>query len=628
MKPAGIILRFIFCHRWQAGTASGIRARSHKDFAGFQVEAQGKSRTFFGSEDSRRRYKQLTPLSLQMHQSALARKSGGRGAACARIASDFLDFLVLFRQGKSTIKIQGNKRLEFVYGPDQSRKIMKYYEKEGGNFVLKKTKYYILGNTEKEVDNVTGEIRTLNYISGKAILEQTSSGINLYYLHKDYQGTTLAVTDASGSVVQRFAYDPWGRKRDPGSWRNYTASEIEQQNFLFARGYTGHEHLDAFGLINMLSVAKSRSEAFAGNGRMYDPLLGRMLSPDNYVQAPDNSQNFNRYSYSMNNPLVYTDPSGEFLLPAIMLAAYINASVQLISGNVNSMGDFALSIGIGAASGAAGAGVGSAISSIAGGAIGFGSGAISGAAGGFAGGFVGGAGNAWANGADFSDGLTAGLVGGGWGALGGAVIGGITGGIRANKMGLDFWDGTGTSVSESQVVVTNDMVTRGSPTGINDSKSLYEFQIDNFEGSDGIGVSYGNEHPTVRNNGFTVDASGSLTKQGRSVSGITIATKTSMFGDVSTLMAISPNAAVYSNNLRAVLGHELIHVYHYQTGFMSKYGKSTSEYYAYKYSASCISSNKLNYALDMKYIWCPKAVKIPFGFKTVYPGWVPKSVLY
>lgn len=49
------------------------------------------------------------------------------------------------------------------------------------------------------------------------------------------------------------------------------------ENYLIDRGFTGHEHLDAFGLINM-------------NGRIYDPVLGRMLSPDNFVQAPGNSQ--------------------------------------------------------------------------------------------------------------------------------------------------------------------------------------------------------------------------------------------------------------------------------------------------------------------------------------------------
>lgn len=48
------------------------------------------------------------------------------------------------------------------------------------------------------------------------------------------------------------------------------------------------------------------------NGRMYDPLLARFLSPDPFVQMPDFSQNFNRYTYCLNNPLIYTDPSGEW----------------------------------------------------------------------------------------------------------------------------------------------------------------------------------------------------------------------------------------------------------------------------------------------------------------------------
>jgi RHS repeat-associated protein len=55
-------------------------------------------------------------------------------------------------------------------------------------------------------------------------------------------------------------------------------------------------------------------EVLSGNGRVYDPMIGRFLSPDPYVHAPDYSQNFNRYSYALNNPLIYTDPSGEIVL--------------------------------------------------------------------------------------------------------------------------------------------------------------------------------------------------------------------------------------------------------------------------------------------------------------------------
>jgi RHS repeat-associated protein len=93
-----------------------------------------------------------------------------------------------------------------------------------------------------------------------------------------------------GNIVQKCSYDAWGNRE----------FEVKDPALVFDRGYTGHEHLDEFGLINM-------------NGRMYDPIVGRFLSPDPYVQAPDFSQSFNRYSYALNNPLKYTDPTGEFL---------------------------------------------------------------------------------------------------------------------------------------------------------------------------------------------------------------------------------------------------------------------------------------------------------------------------
>jgi uncharacterized protein RhaS with RHS repeats len=46
---------------------------------------------------------------------------------------------------------------------------------------------------------------------------------------------------------------------------------------------------------------------------LYDPAVGRFLSPDPYVQAPGNWLNYNRYSYCLNNPLIYTDPDGEIV---------------------------------------------------------------------------------------------------------------------------------------------------------------------------------------------------------------------------------------------------------------------------------------------------------------------------
>jgi len=56
---------------------------------------------------------------------------------------------------------------------------------------------------------------------------------------------------------------------------------------------------------------------YCSNFSLYDPALGRMLSPDNYIPNPHNPQAYNRYSYALNNPLKYVDPDGEFIFTAL-----------------------------------------------------------------------------------------------------------------------------------------------------------------------------------------------------------------------------------------------------------------------------------------------------------------------
>ena len=108
------------------------------------------------------------------------------------------------------------------------------------------------------------------------------------YIHGDHLGSYDLITNDAGTVVQRSLFDPWGGQR------------LYEGTLRFDRGFTGHEAMDDFSLINM-------------NGRMYDPILGRFLSPDNYIQLPDFTQSYNRYAYCLNNPLKFTDPSGEKL---------------------------------------------------------------------------------------------------------------------------------------------------------------------------------------------------------------------------------------------------------------------------------------------------------------------------
>ena len=171
------------------------------------------------------------------------------------------------------------------------------------------TKQYAFGDYERETS--PAGTRHLHYIQGgdglAAVYVKTDGGSDsLYFILKDHLGSiTGAINSESGKVYHQ-SFDAWGRKRNPENW-SYT----DIPDFPLERGYTGHEHLKWFGLINM-------------NGRMYDAGLCRFLSPDPYVQMPDYSQNFNRYSYALNNPLVYTDPSGEFLWAVV--AAWLVSS--------------------------------------------------------------------------------------------------------------------------------------------------------------------------------------------------------------------------------------------------------------------------------------------------------------
>ncbi len=121
------------------------------------------------------------------------------------------------------------------------------------------------------------------------------------YLHKDALGSVDLITDANAAVVDKRSFDAWGKLRNM-PWKE--ASGINQPLYLTQlpftnKGYTGHENVQEVDLIHM-------------NGRMYAANLGRFISADPHIQAPKSNQSHNRYSYVMNNPLKYTDPTGYF----------------------------------------------------------------------------------------------------------------------------------------------------------------------------------------------------------------------------------------------------------------------------------------------------------------------------
>ena len=186
-------------------------------------------------------------------------------------------------------------RLDFTYGPDNERRKTFLY-KTSSPVTPYETRYYFDDFEVRELyhKSLTEKIHYLYGPDGMFGICMFDGGYQeIYFIHKDYLGSLTAISDATGNLVESLSYDPWGRRRNADDWNDYNVTST-----LFDRGFTGHEHLPQFGLINM-------------NGRVYDPFLARFLSPDPFVQAPDYSQNFNRYSYCVNNPLKYTDPSGE-----------------------------------------------------------------------------------------------------------------------------------------------------------------------------------------------------------------------------------------------------------------------------------------------------------------------------
>jgi len=134
----------------------------------------------------------------------------------------------------------------------------------------------------------------VNYIKAPDGLVAMAVNNQIYYVHIDHSGSILNVYGSSLNYNQSF--DAWGNYRNTINW-NFTPSNTTTPPDWLIRGYTGHEQLPDFGLINM-------------NGRAYDPLYGQMLSPDPCLQFPGFSQGFARYTYCLNNPLKYTDPSG------------------------------------------------------------------------------------------------------------------------------------------------------------------------------------------------------------------------------------------------------------------------------------------------------------------------------
>lgn len=156
----------------------------------------------------------------------------------------------------------------------------------------------------KRLSKRTGVI-LLSVMLNNAALADT-----ITYFHNDVSGSPIAATDASGNLLWKENYKPYGEKLDQ--------SPASKSNNI---GYHGKPFDDDTGLSYM-------------GARYYDPVLGRFMGIDPVDFQAFNLHSFNRYTYANNNPYKYVDPDGRFAalaVPAFYALLALSGAVTLNS---------------------------------------------------------------------------------------------------------------------------------------------------------------------------------------------------------------------------------------------------------------------------------------------------------
>ena len=211
-----------------------------------------------------------------------------------------------FGKPRSINKANSDDQLYFTYDAANSR--IHAYSREGN---ITRSKWMVGGyELEKLTEGGVTSTVSRHYISGpNGVLgthtEKTapsgSKQSEVRFFLNDHLGSLVATVDHAFVRKDEFAHDAWGQRIQANNWS--ADANWEHNAWTGDRGFTGHEMLNTFELVHM-------------NGRIYDPTIGRFISADPFIQFEGNIQSYNRYSYVLNNPLRYTDPSG-YLIPLI-----------------------------------------------------------------------------------------------------------------------------------------------------------------------------------------------------------------------------------------------------------------------------------------------------------------------
>ncbi|XLS28977.1 RHS repeat-associated core domain-containing protein [Flavobacteriaceae bacterium M23B6Z8] len=459
---------------------------------------------------------------------------------------------VTYNAFKTPVEVveQGHGRVSFEYHPMMGRSHAYFGGTQTDKLQRRYRKHYSsVSPVEITTDTQTNTTKITTFIGGDAYtapimhIRQVGTGaFNAYhYLHRDYLGSILAITDSSGTIREQRQFGAWGRVDK--FVNNNSSTQFGYESSLINRGFTGHEHFFGVNLIHM-------------NGRMYDAILGRFLSPDNYVQDPYNTQSFNRYGYVWNNPLSYNDPSGEFILGAFLVGAIIGGTVAAFQSGAN-FGSILVGAFIGGISSAVGAGFsnialgGSFFGATALSATGFTAGFTAGAIGGLTAGFVASSLSAWTQGSNFLRGLRSGIYSGAIVSISGGLMGGLSAGLRANKLGLDFY--TGQSLNKRSLRMISATFTLNSPIDATDEnllKATNEWYPD---------------APLIMTKAYSVENISDYAKElfniNPNIGGITIPmAKGSILTGNSKVFFNASVAFSSPEELYKIIGHELLHV--------------------------------------------------------------------
>lgn len=464
------------------------------------------------------------------------------------------------------------------------------------------TKYYSEdGAYEIVEDHSTGLEKHIIYIGGSPyesdiiFVKDYNEGSGSYrFLHKDYLGSILAISDEAGNKVEQRHYDAWGNLThlQIGTGKVLIGKEVEKGlgQMLIDRGYTSHEHLAEVGLIHM-------------NGRLYDPILRRFLNADEHIQDPYNTQNYNKYSYVLNNPLMYNDPSGELFwfsalavaFKSLFWAGVVSAAIGgAIIGTALYLGQAAIT-GNFSWGGLAKAFFGGALTGAVSGALGqvfsagsfwatVGNGALAGAG---SGGI-----NSIMNGTNFLEGIAK-----------GAVIGGAIGAV---SYAINFYSKGYNKMKN----ITEDIEIQGYEQNgdfFKSNEELKQYVNKEIGNAENIESKLKTDLQLANSNNLpSSDYSFSdnfLIKNGNPIGG-TASTNVSFFSGVKSKIYISPGIkGLTSNGISAtkmIINHELIHAYHfshvtnptaYVKGRISERVASTYSYvYAREYGFTTIAT--------------------------------------